>query len=109
MENKKERKKERKKVSKVKERKKESEESKRKKERNKERKDEGNKEWKKVPGPCIELKKTVEHESDVDTITEGLVKGQEYWEKSWRLEEICCHSNSSERQSANADIKNSNE
>ncbi len=30
----------------------------------------------------------------------------EYWEESWRLEEICCHSNSSERPSANADVKN---
>ena len=31
----------------------------------------------------------------------------EYWEKSWRLEETCYHSNSSERTSANADVKNS--
>ena len=32
----------------------------------------------------------------------------EYWEESWRLEDTCCHSNSSERPSANADVKNSN-
>ena len=30
-----------------------------------------------------------------------------YWEVSWRLEVTCCHSNSSERPSANADVKNS--
>ena len=33
----------------------------------------------------------------------------EYWGESWRLEETCCHSNSSERPSANVDVKNSNE
>ena len=31
----------------------------------------------------------------------------EYWEESWRLEETCCHSNFSEKPSANADVKNS--
>ena len=31
----------------------------------------------------------------------------EYWEESTRLDETCCHSNSSEWQSANADVKNS--
>ena len=31
----------------------------------------------------------------------------EYWEESWRLEETCCHSDPSERPSANADVKNS--
>ena len=31
----------------------------------------------------------------------------EYWEESGRLEETCCHSNSSERPSANVDAKNS--
>ena len=31
----------------------------------------------------------------------------EYWEKSWRLEETYCHSTSSERPSANANVKNS--
>ena len=41
-------------------------------------------------------------------------KQQHYWERpeyledSRRLEEICCHSNPSERPSANADVKNSN-
>ena len=29
------------------------------------------------------------------------------WEESCRLEETCCHSNSSERPSGNADVKNS--
>ena len=54
-------------------------------------------------------------------VTEGLVKGQEeewrqfkqqhcydepeYLEESWKLEETCCHSDSSERQSANTGIK----
>ena len=33
----------------------------------------------------------------------------EYWEESWRNEETCCHSNSSERPPTNADVKNSNE
>ena len=33
-------------------------------------------------------------------------KRPEYWEESWGLEETCCHSNSSERPSANADVKN---
>ena len=36
-------------------------------------------------------------------------KRPEYWEESWRLEETCSHSVSSERPSANADVKNSNE
>ena len=31
----------------------------------------------------------------------------DYWKESWRLEETCSHSNSSERLSANADVKNS--
>ena len=31
----------------------------------------------------------------------------EYWEESWRLEETWCHSNSSERPSTNAGMKNS--
>ena len=33
----------------------------------------------------------------------------EHWEESWRLEETCCHSDSNEKPSANADVKNSNE
>ena len=33
----------------------------------------------------------------------------EYREVSWRLEETCCHLNSSERPSAKTDVKNSNE
>ena len=36
-------------------------------------------------------------------------EGPEYGEESWRLDESCCRSNSSERPSANADMKNSNE
>ena len=61
------------------------------------------------------------------TVTKGLLKGledlemadewrpskllnywerPEYWEESWRLEETCCHSNSRERPSAKADVKN---
>ena len=64
------------------------------------------------------------------TITKGLLKGLEDLEvgwriktiqttallrtartldESWRLEETCCHSNSSEKPSANTDVKNSNE
>ena len=56
-------------------------------------------------------------------VTKGLVKGlewgpfkkqhywkrPEYWEESWRLEETCCHSISSERPSATADVNNPNE
>ena len=33
----------------------------------------------------------------------------EYWEESWRFEETCCHSNSSESLSALTDAKNFNE
>ena len=36
-------------------------------------------------------------------------KRPEYWEESWILEETCCHSISSERSSAYADVKKSNE
>ena len=64
----------------------------------------------------------------LDTVTEGLIKRledleirgrvgpfkllhywdrPEYWEDSWRLEGTCCHSNLSERPSANAGVKNS--
>ena len=35
--------------------------------------------------------------------------GMEFSVEKWRLEETCSHSNSSERSSANADVKNSNE
>ena len=31
----------------------------------------------------------------------------EYWEESWKLEEACYHSNSSEKPSAKTDVKNS--
>ena len=31
----------------------------------------------------------------------------EYWDESWRFEETCCHSNFSERPSANAGVENS--
>ena len=34
-------------------------------------------------------------------------KRPEYWEESWTLKEICCPSKSSEKPSANADVKNS--
>ena len=34
--------------------------------------------------------------------------GQNTEKSPWRLEETCCHSDSSERPSANADVKNSN-
>ena len=33
----------------------------------------------------------------------------EYWEESWRLEETCCHSNSSKSVSANTGVENSQE
>ena len=46
----------------------------------------------------------------VETIqTQHYRKRPEYWEESWRLEETCCQSISSERPSAYADVKNSNE
>ena len=60
------------------------------------------------------------------TVTKGLLKGPVdlevggrvetiqttvlFWtarEESWRLEETCCHSNSSEKPSTDADVKNS--
>ena len=34
--------------------------------------------------------------------------GQKYWEEFWRLVETSCHSSSSERPSANTNVKNSN-
>ena len=58
----------------------------------------------------------------VGTVTKRLLKGledlevggkkllyywerPEYWEESWKFEETCCHSNFSERPSANAEVK----
>ena len=41
--------------------------------------------------------------------TTALLRRRESWDESWRLEETCCHSDSSEKPSANADVKNSNE
>ena len=62
------------------------------------------------------------------TVTKGLLKGLEdlevgdkwrpsklqhywerleYWKESWKLEETCCHSNSSKNPSAKTDVKNS--
>ena len=32
--------------------------------------------------------------------------GLESWDESWRLEETCCHSDSSENPSGNTDVKN---
>ena len=44
----------------------------------------------------------------VETIqTAALFRWPEYWEESRRLEKNCCHSNSIERPSANADMTNS--
>ena len=47
----------------------------------------------------------------VETANTGVKNSQElraeYWEESWRLEETCCHSNSSEKLSANTGVKNS--
>ena len=53
-------------------------------------------------------------------MTKGLVQGQEdmeirgwmedqpeYYEESWRIEETCCHSDSSGKPSANISVKNS--
>ena len=64
----------------------------------------------------------------LSTVTEGLLKGPEDLEirgrvetiqttslltsirgASWKVEETCCHSNFSERPSANANVKNSQE
>ena len=44
----------------------------------------------------------------VDTIqTTALLRTTRLLRRTWRLEETCCHSNSSERPSANTDMKNS--
>ena len=44
----------------------------------------------------------------VETIQTTAFWGRpEYWDESWRLEDNCCHSNSSEKPSANTDVKNS--
>ena len=69
--------------------------------------------------------KTMEHEGDnytshdFSTVTKGLLKGledleilhywewPEYWKESWKLEETCCHSNSSESLSAKTKVENS--
>ena len=37
----------------------------------------------------------------------ALLRTSEYWEESWRLGETCCYSISSEKPSANGDVKNS--
>ena len=42
------------------------------------------------------------------TQTAALLRTVRILEESWRLQETCCHSNSSERPSANADVNNSN-
>ena len=50
----------------------------------------------------------LEIRGQLETIqTTTLLNRPEYWEESWWLEEICSHSNSSERPSANTDVKNS--
>ena len=38
--------------------------------------------------------------------TTALLDRSEYWEESWRLDEICYHSDYSEKPSANAGVKN---
>ena len=43
----------------------------------------------------------------VETTQKHFLERPEYWEESWRPEKICCHSNSSERPTANAVVKNS--
>ena len=46
----------------------------------------------------------------VETIqTTALLRTARIGDESWRLEETCCHSNSSEKPSANTDEKNSKE
>ena len=50
----------------------------------------------------------LEIRGQVDTITTRAVeRSEKYWDESWRLEETCCHSNSTKKQSANAASKNS--
>ena len=81
-----------------------------------------------IPGPCLRIEKTEEHKSDRDTNcnrcswnsyqtigkrTGGPSEQQdywarpEYWEESWRLEETCRHSNSSDKPSASTSVKKS--
>ena len=43
----------------------------------------------------------------LETIQNYTIIKIEYWEESWRLEETCCHSDSSEKPSASAGVKNS--
>ena len=38
---------------------------------------------------------------DAQLVRKTLKERPEYWEESWRLEETCCHSDSSEKPSAN--------
>ena len=46
----------------------------------------------------------------VETIqTTALLRTARYWEESSKFEESCCHLNFSEKPSANADVKNSND
>ena len=50
----------------------------------------------------------LEVEGRVETIQQQHYWEQlEYWEVSWKIEKTCCKSNSSEKPSANADVKNS--
>ena len=43
----------------------------------------------------------------VETIQTIALFRLEYWKESWRLEETCCYSNSSEKPSDNSGVKNS--
>ena len=44
----------------------------------------------------------------VETIqTTTLLRTARSWDESWRLEETCCHLNSSEKPSANTDVESS--
>ena len=92
---------------------------------------------KQIYGPCQRTEKTVEHEGENDTNcswcaqntlpkawrrdwknwksvgeskpfrTQHCEDQQEYWDESWRPEETCCYSDSTERSQANFDVKNS--
>ena len=57
----------------------------------------------------IKLKESEKKDKYHDLSRELRNYGTEYCEECWRLEETFCHSNSSERPSANFGVKNSNE
>ena len=60
-----------------------------------------------IPKRLVKGLKGLEIRGQVETmLTDYDIIRLEYWEEFWRIEETCCHSDSSEKASANANVKN---